>query len=138
MNQWERLSSTHLEEKEEKKFQRLFVQTVKKLQTEGLKWGAGEHERKGYFLVVEENRAGGWFVHIVPAQLRTLFEEMNQKSPNAFLGFSVLAGEHEGKPLRASCFGVKCDLLAKSLANSTKRCWSYRWSKSKAAPHYRR
>ncbi len=75
----------------------------------------GEYDKGDYYLVIEENRKSSYFVHIVPKEVYNLFKEMQGEAPNEFLGFSVLAGKHNNKNIYLSCFGVKCNLLGRSL-----------------------
>ena len=56
-----------------------------------------------------------YFLHIVPKEVYNLFKEMQIKAKNQFLGFSVLVGRFNDKDVRVNCFGVKCNLLGKSL-----------------------
>ena len=113
MSIWTKLSQVNLENKE--KFQKVFAETVKKIQNNTFSLNIGEVENDDYYIVVEENRMNSCFVHVVPKQVYALFKEMQQKAPNEMLGFSVLAGKKNGKDVRVSCFGVQCNLLGKAL-----------------------
>ena len=114
MNIWDKLSQVNITDKE--RFQSLFSETVKKVQNNEFTLVHGETEKEGYYIVIEESRMNSYFVHIVPKQVYSLFKEMQTTAPQQFLGFSVLAGKHNNKDVRVSCFGVKCSLLGKSLA----------------------
>jgi len=127
MNAWEKLGQVNLPEKE--KYIRVFVKTFKQIQAGEFNLRAREEERKNYFLMVEEERAGGWFVHVVPKELYELFKALQHGAPNSFLGFSVVAGNYNGREVRVSCFGVQCNELGLALARTTKRSRSYRLHK---------
>jgi len=113
---WNRLSDVNIEKKET--YQKIFTTIVQQVQNNTFHIVPGETEHKDYFLVTEENRMGAYFLHIVPKELYSFFKELQIKAPHQFLGFSVLAGKHNGKEVRVSCFGVQCNILAKSLIKS--------------------
>ena len=113
MKIWDKLSKVNIDNKE--KYQKVFVDTVKKIQNDDFPLNIGEIEKEDYTISIEENRKDSYFVHIVPKQVYELFKEMQEKAPNEILGFSVLAGKCKGKDIRVSCFGVQCNLLGKSL-----------------------
>jgi len=112
MKIWDELLKVRIENKE--KFQKLFSETVRKVSHSNFNLNVGEFEKEDYYLVVEENRHNSYFVHIVPKQVYPLFKKI-QQIPNEFLGFSVLAGKHNNKDVRVSCFGVPCGNLGKAL-----------------------
>jgi len=114
---WNVLSKVNIEEKE--KYQELFSALVQQVKNNSIQINIGETEYTDHFLVIEENRMGAYFLHIVPKIVYSLFKEMQIKAPQSFLGFSVLAGKRDGKDIRVSCFGVQCTLLAKSLSHKT-------------------
>lgn len=74
-----------------------------------------ESDKGDYLLIQEENRVNSHFISIVPKEAHSLFKEMQEKAPNEFLGYSVLAGSKNGKDVRVTCFGVPCNILAKAL-----------------------
>jgi len=113
MNIWEKLSRVNIVNKE--LYQRVFVETFKKIQKNSFSLEIGETRKKDYTIIVESDRMNSLFVHIVPNQLYDLFREMQRTAPNEVLGFSVLAGKKEGKEVRVSGFGIRCDLLGKAL-----------------------
>jgi len=128
MDAWETLSKTELKDK--KKHIRAFIQLYKKIESGRFELKKEEKEKKNHFEVTEENRVGGWFVHIVPKETYSLFKQLQTLAPNSFLGFSVVAGKQDEKEIRVSCFGVKCNELGLALAKTTKRTRSYRlWKK---------
>jgi len=110
MTLWNKLLEVNIEDKE--RFLTIFSQTVKEVQNNSFKFQ--EVEEKDYFIVIEENRMNSICVHIVPKQVYSLFKEL-QQSTTQFLGFSVLAGKHNNKEVRVSCFGIECGLLGKAL-----------------------
>jgi len=113
MNIWDKLSQVNLEDK--KKFQKIFSDVVNKIQNNAFPLTVGETEKEDYYIVIEENRMSSYFVHIVPKQVYELFKEMQEKAPNQVLGFTVMAGKHNNKDVRVSCFGIQCNLLGKAL-----------------------
>jgi len=113
MNTWDKLLNVQIENKE--RFQKLFAKTIKEIQENMFFLNIGETEKEDYYLVVEENRMQGYFVHIVPKQVYLLFKTMQKKIPDQFLGFSVVAGRHNNKDIRVSCFGVDCSSLGNAL-----------------------
>lgn len=113
MNIWDKLLQVNIENKE--RFERLFSETVDKVRKNSFSITVGEVEKEDYYIVIEETRMDGYFVHIVPKQVYNLFKEMQLRIKNQSIGFSVVAGEYAGKNVRVSCFGVRCDLLGKSL-----------------------
>jgi len=113
MNIWDKLSEVDIKNKE--RFQKLFSEMIAKIQKNKFPIKIGEIEKEDYYIVVEENRANSYFVHIVPKQVYGLFKEMQKEAPYQFLGFSVVAGKYNNKDVRISCFGVQCSLLGKSL-----------------------
>ncbi len=113
MKPWDKLSQVNVENKE--KYQIIFAEIVKKIQSNSFPLNIGEEKKEDYTLVVEDNRMNCYFVHIVPEQVYDLFKEMQQKAPNEVLGFSVMAGKYNNKEIRVSCFGIPCNLLGKAL-----------------------
>ncbi len=113
MKIWDKLSQVNIDNKE--KYQNVFIDVVKKIQNNDFQLTIGETNKGDYKIVIEENRMNSYFIHIVPKQVYELFKEMQKKAPNEILGFSVLAGKHNEKDIRVSCFGVQCNLLGKSL-----------------------
>ena len=111
MNIWDELSKVDIEDKA--RFQELFSDVVSKIKNNEFELKIGEKEKEDYYMVIEENRMVGYFVHIVPKEVYWLFKKMQET--NQFLGFSVVAGKYRNKDVRVSCFGVQCNLLGKSL-----------------------
>ena len=101
--------------KNKERFQELFSETVKKIKLGNFSIVVGEEEKEDYYLVTEDGRFGGYFIHIVPKEIYGLFKKMQAAAPNDLLGFSVLGGKHNNKDVRVSCFGVQCNLLGKAL-----------------------
>lgn len=116
MNIWNKLLQTNITNKE--RFENIFLETVENVQAGKFDLKIGERENSDHFVVVEENRFESYFIHIVPKEIYKLFKEIQAKAQNDFLGFSVLAGNRNNKPIRVSCFGVQCGLLGKSLLKS--------------------
>jgi hypothetical protein len=113
MKLWDKLLQADVKDKA--RFQNLFSETVGAVGAGNFPLNAGETEYSDYWIVIEEDRVASHFIHIVPKEVYALFKEMQASAPNDMLGFSVLAGKHEGKDVRVSCFGVQCNLLGKSL-----------------------
>jgi len=64
-------------------------------------------EDKGdYFIVMEENRAGSHFVHIVPKELYDEFRVLQTKRPQDLVGSAILVGRKNGKEIYATIFGI--------------------------------
>jgi|SRR3989344_4355839 len=105
---------SELKVKNKAKYQKLFSQLVSRVQNNKLLINPGIKEYKEHYVITEEDRLNSYFIHIVPKEAFYIFKEMI-KQPDIFLGFSVLAGKHNNKDIRISCFGVQCNLLGKSL-----------------------
>ena len=75
----------------------------------------GEKEYSNYYIIIGGNRLNSYFVHVVPKQAYDLFKKMQERIKNQMLCFTVLAGKHNNKDVRVSCFGVEYGLLGKSL-----------------------
>lgn len=118
MKVWEKLSQVNVDNKE--KYMGLFSGIVKQIIDNKYEFKEGIEEKEFCYIVNEKNRLNSLFVHIVPKDLFKLFREMQEKAPNEFLGFSVLVGKKENMDIRVSCFGIPCNLLAKTLTNSGK------------------
>ena len=116
MNIWNKLSQVNIKNKE--KYTKLFFEIVNKVRNNQYNLKEGIEEKEDYYIVNEENRNNSFFVHIVPKEVFDLFKEMQEKAPNEFLGFSVLAGKKKNKDVRVSCFGVECNIVGKSLLKS--------------------
>ena len=110
MKIWDELLGLNIKNKE--KFQSLFSYYFNEINNERLKLDPGELDKGDYSLIIEDNRLGSYFVHIVPKEAYALFKRM---PANQFLGFSVVAGEYKNKDVRVSCFGVECGKLGKAL-----------------------
>src|SRR3989344_13525 len=113
MNFWQNELS-ELNVKNKVKYQKLFSQLVSRVQDNKVLVKPGVKEFKEHYIITEENRLNSYFIHIVPKEAFYIFKEMI-KQPDIFLGFSVLAGKHNNKDIRISCFGVQCNLLGMSL-----------------------
>lgn len=114
MNIWDKLEKTNIKEKE--KFAKIFAELVNDIRSNNYNFSPNTIIDKGeYFIVNEENRQNSFFITIVPKEVYPLFKEMQEKAPNEFIGFSILCGKKQEKDIRATCFGVPCSLLAKSL-----------------------
>ena len=100
---------------DEDKYAKIFSQIVKDIQNNKFSFNFDKIEKEDYYIILEDNRMNSYFVHVVPKQLWNLFKEIQKKSPDQILGFSVKAGEYKNKEVRVSCFGVKCNILGKSL-----------------------
>ena len=111
---------SELKVKNKAKYQKLFSQLVSRVQNNKLLINPGIKEYKEHYVITEEDRLNSYFIHIVPKEAFYIFKEMI-KQPDIFLGFSVLAGKHNNKDIRISCFGVQCNLLGKALIDSKKR-----------------
>lgn len=110
MKVWDELLQLDIKNKE--RFQDLFSYYVNEIGNERLKLDIGEADKGDYSLIIEDNRLGSYFVHIVPKEAYSLFKKM---PANQFLGFSVVAGKYKNKDVRVSCFGVECGKLGKAL-----------------------
>ncbi len=106
------VEAAKIEDKE--KYKKLFAELVGKLQDRKLEFEK-EIDYKGDHYIIFDERLGGYFVHLVPEDLYILFRRIQKDKPNSILGFSILCGRHKGKDLRATCFGIPCSDLAKSL-----------------------
>jgi len=104
MSIWNKLLEADVKDK--KKFQQIFAETIQSIRNGNFSLNAGEMEKTDHFIIVEDNRLGSYY---------RLFKELQQKAPDKFLGFSVLAGMCHNKEVRVSCFGVPCNVLGKAL-----------------------
>ena len=105
---WEKLEKVNIENKQ--RYLKLFKELINKIQ-EG-KYNFKDFEGKDYYIINEDNRKGSKFVHIVPKELISLFNNMKNSAPNEFLGFTVLINN-----IRVSCFGIPCSELSKAIIN---------------------
>ncbi|MBI1972761.1 hypothetical protein HYS50_02025 [Candidatus Woesearchaeota archaeon] len=113
MNIWNKLANIHIENKE--KYKKIFSQTVKKIRERKYDLQIGETEKDDHYIIIEDKRMNSYFVHVVPKGAYSLFKEMQEKIPQSFLGFTVVAGKQNNKDIRVSCFGIDCSSLGKSL-----------------------
>lgn len=111
MSIWNELGKVNVTNKEI--YTALFSEIVRKVRQN--QFDFEEKDNGDYKIVIEENRMRSIFVHIVPQEVYSLFKKMHETAPQSFLGFSVVAGRYGGKEVRVSCFGIPCNLLAKSL-----------------------
>ena len=105
---WEKLGKVNIENKQ--RYLKLFKELIGKIQED--KYNFKDFEGKYYYIINEDNRKGSKFVHIVPKELISLFNNMKNSAPNEFLGFTVLINN-----IRVSCFGIPCSELSKAIIN---------------------
>jgi hypothetical protein len=105
---WEKLEKVNVGNKE--RYLELFKEIIKKVEVKN--YDFKDVEGEDYYIVNEENRKESRFVHIVPKELINLFNEIKDKAPDEFLGFTVLVGD-----VRVSCFGIPCSELSKAIIN---------------------
>ena len=105
---WEKLGNVNIKDKE--KYLNLFRDLINRIQAGNYKFN--DIEGKDYYIINEENRKSSKFVHIVPKELLTLFNDMRKDAPNEFLGFTILINN-----VRVSCFGIPCSELSKAIIN---------------------
>ncbi len=110
---WERIEGSEAKHAEE--CLSLFSETVKAAGSAKYVFSEGVKEKGKCYVISESGRKGSLFVHVVPKDLIRLFREAQKKAPDEFLGFSVLAGKHNGMDVRVSCFGIPCGLAGKAL-----------------------
>lgn len=115
----------------EEKYIRLFRQLYKKAEKGELELKEGTVKRKGYCIVSERSRGGAFFVCIVPEERLEEYRAASGSGHEALLGFSVLVQKEGEERIRVGCFGISNARLLKSLANATKRSWSYRFMKKR-------
>ena len=111
MSLWNELN--YIKIKNKKYFENIFSNTITRVKNNKLKIIPGIKEYKNHYIITEENRLDSYFIHIVPKPAYYLFKAL-QKEPS-FLGFTVMAGTYNNKPVRVSCFGIECSRLGKSL-----------------------
>ena len=105
---WEKLGRVNIKNKE--RYLELFKGLIKKIQKN--KYNFEDEKGEDYYIINEENRKSSKFVHIVPKELISLFNEMKEKAPDEFLGFTILINN-----VRVSCFGIPCSELTKAIIN---------------------
>lgn len=111
MNIWDKLLKVNVKDKDY--FKKEFYNYIEEIKKDDFILKIGEIENKNYYIITEENRMNSYFIHIVPKQIYILFKEMQKKTPNQFLGYTVLVKQYNNKDLRISCFGVECHKLSK-------------------------
>ncbi len=94
------------------KYTDIFIRLLKKLRRGDFDYQDSIEED---FAIINEDRLGGHFVHVVPSELLLIFERVRKDNPNDFLGLSVLVGKKKDKEVRLSCFGVPCSELTRGL-----------------------
>ena len=105
---WEKLGKVNVKNRE--KYIKLFRDLIDNLKSGD--YNFKNYDGGDYYIINEENRKSSKFVHIVPKELINLFNEMKEKAPDEFLGFSVLIND-----VRVSCFGIPCSELTKAIIN---------------------
>ena len=105
---WEKLEKVNIKNKE--RYIQLFKDLISKLKSGS--YNFKNNDGGDYYIINEENRKGSKFVHIVPKELMNLFNEMKEKVPDEFLGFTILIND-----IRVSCFGIPCSELTKAIIN---------------------
>ncbi len=118
MSIWNKLSELNIKNKE--KFLDIFSNIINEIKNNSLQIKAGETEKEDYFLIIEQNRMNSYFVHIVPKEAYKLFKKMQREASNEILGFSIMIGKYNDKEIRASCFGIPCNILVKALFKNPK------------------
>lgn len=102
---WEELEKVNI--KNQERYLELFKDLINKIRLN--KYDFKDKEGEDYYLINEKNKN---FVRIIPKELIKLFNEMKEKAPEEFLGFTVLINN-----TRVSCFGIPCHILSKAIIN---------------------
>lgn len=102
---WEKLEKVNIKNKE--KYLGLFKNLIADIKSGRFDFTDKENED---YCIVNEIRMDSKFVHLVPKELMELFNELKQKSPDEFLGFTILINN-----TRVSCFGIPCSELTKAI-----------------------
>ena len=118
MTIWDKLLAVNISNKSF--YQKVFSNVVNLVKDNKFSFDADLIDKEKYYIVIEKNRLNGYFVHVVPKKVYTLFLEMQEEVTDAPLGFSVLAGKYKSRDVRVSCFGIECSLLGKSLIKKKK------------------
>jgi hypothetical protein len=84
-----------------------FKELMKKITFDEFRFMDEEHDE---YFIINETRLDSQFVHIVPRELKELFDRLKEENPDDFLGFTVKI-----KKARLSCFGVPCQDLTNAL-----------------------
>ncbi len=113
MSIWDNLLAVNISDKSF--YQDIFSTVVNLVKNNNFSFDKELISKQKYYIVVENNRLNGYFVHVVPKAVYSLFLEMQKKIVDAPLGFSVLAGKYNNRDVGVSCFGIECSLLGKSL-----------------------
>ena len=98
---WEKLERVNIDNKE--KYVQVFREVINQIKDNAFDFK--DKETKDYYILNKEG-----FVYIVPRELIDLFNEMKNKAPNEFLGFTILTNN-----VRVSCFGIPCSELTKAI-----------------------
>lgn len=104
---WKKLEKVDI--KNQERYLKLFRDLINKIQLN--KYDFQDLEEKDYYIINKKIKKVD-IVNIVPKELIELFNEMNEKAPEEFLGFTVLINN-----TRVSCFGIPCHILSKAIIN---------------------
>jgi hypothetical protein len=113
MNHWEKLARTDVAHKQ--KYADVFRSLIKQVQDKEYMVSVGQEECSDYVIVTELLPRFGYILSIVPLELKGLFQDVRQQAPEELIGYSVFVKTYGGRDVRVICFGVPCDVLAKSL-----------------------
>ncbi|GBE19572.1 hypothetical protein BMS3Abin17_00296 [archaeon BMS3Abin17] len=102
---WKKLEEVDIKNKE--KYLEFFKNLIKQIEADKY-----DFKDKGGddYKIINEKKHNENFVHIVPKELTNLFNEMKEKTPDEFLGFTILINK-----TRVSCFGIPCHILSKAI-----------------------
>ncbi len=89
------------------KFYELFLELTEYVRTKKLSFKDEVEEKSDYYVVTEEDRAGCYFVHLVPKEIYHKFRGMQIMGPNKIIGDYVICGRKNNKEIRVACFGLR-------------------------------
>tara|TARA_Y100000310_G_C20427275_1_gene689678 strand:+ start:166 stop:498 length:333 start_codon:yes stop_codon:yes gene_type:complete len=104
------LHNINIENKEQ--YITAFKDLLKQIQTNTFSFQDQQHE---HYDIINKTKLNSHFVHIVPKETLELFRKLQTQHPEAFLGLTILAGKHQDKDIRLSCFGIPCHKLIKAI-----------------------
>ncbi len=91
---------------DKERFKRLFKDLIENVIPKKLSFEDKVEEKRDYYLVTEEDRAGHYYVHLVPKEVYHKFRGFQIKSPTKEPNQYALCGRKGNRNIKAACFGV--------------------------------
>ena len=115
MSIWDIINNLHVDDPDA--FKLLFTSILKQIKNHDFDFTPRIEDKGNCYLIVEQNRLDSIFIHLVPHQVYPYFLVIAGSTPDAFLGFTVLVGNSNDRPVRVSCFGIPCTRLLHYLSS---------------------